>query len=206
MSESHETTDRGSKRGKLHRVAEKYGIEDVEDEILERRNAPRDERDSLRDLAEFFNKSVLEAALKGSSEDPLEGEIDNLYRLLTDDDVSEGMRVQARRRLDRRGVAVDELESDFISYQTINRFLDAHPGVEDSPPAETTPEEKMERLYKLRSRLVSVTESTLSQLQKGGTITLGDFDIYVTVNVVCNDCGTTRSLRDLFDSGGCDCQ
>lgn len=49
----------------------------------------------------------------------LDGEVENISRLLTDDEVNNGMRTDARRRFDRSGVDAESLERDFVSYQVI---------------------------------------------------------------------------------------
>jgi hypothetical protein len=49
-------------------------------------------RRSLRELVEQFNLSVLWSALEDAGSRPLEGEVQNLYGLLTDEEVSSGVR------------------------------------------------------------------------------------------------------------------
>lgn len=197
------TRDQSGRPSKLDRTIRKYELGGLEAELLERRQGA--DGDSLRDIAQFFNQRVLRAALTSAGDTPLDGEVSNYYRLLTDDDVTQGMRVQARDKLERRGVDVEELESDFISYQTINRFFDAHPDYE--PPAASRPSarETMTRLFKMQSRVVSVSESVLEQLRRAESLTLGEFDVYVTVSVVCNDCRSRRTLRELLRNDGCEC-
>lgn len=188
---------------KLDRTIQKYGLEDMEDKLLERRRG--EERDSLRDLAQFFNERVLRAALRSAGATPLDGEVSNYYRLLTGDDVTQGMQVQARDKLERMGVDVEELEADFVSYQTINRFFTNHPGYEDDAKTEPTARERMTRLFKLESRVVSVARPVIEQLRRSDGLTMGTFDVYVTVSVVCNDCNTRRTLRELLRQDGCEC-
>jgi DNA-binding transcriptional ArsR family regulator len=81
------------------------------------------ERYSLRDLAAHFNHHLLRAAMERAGLSSLNGEIENTYRLLTDDDVSRGMRTQARNRLQKQGIDVEQLQSDFVSYGTVRRHL-----------------------------------------------------------------------------------
>lgn len=46
-----------------------------------------EDRRSLLELAAYFNRAVLEAALEEEAVQVLDGEIKNIYRLLTDDNV-----------------------------------------------------------------------------------------------------------------------
>lgn len=200
------TGSRG-KRSKIRSNVGKYGLEGIEAEILARRRGEKGEEESLRDLADFFNVRILEAALEETGTRPLQGEIENLYRLLTGEDVSKGMGIEARDRLARQGIDFEEIESDFISYQSINRYLKNN---EEYDPSDHSSQKRDEgtlrdRLFKLQSRMLTVTQSTLGQFTKRDGFSLGEFDVYVTVSVSCRDCGTTKSLTELLDDSGCEC-
>lgn len=198
-------TDDGSRpRSKVGRVIDAYGLEGIERQLADRWT--RDEnRYSLRDLAEFFNKRVLESALADAGVDTLEGELDNMYRLLTED-VSGGTRVQARRRLERAGIDVDALEEDFVSYQAIRTYLTKYQDVEyerdDTDPVENS----RDRILRLQGRTQTVSASELEALASRDHISLGDFDVFVNVNVYCNDCETQVSIEDLLADRACDCE
>ena len=205
MDGENESTERSGKGTKVGRVAETYGLDDVEAELLERRRGERGERESLRALESYFNRRVLRAALERAGERPLEGEVENVYHLLTADEVTEGTRTEARRRLERDGVDVGAVEADFVSYQTINRFLDAHPEGVTPKADEASVRGRMERLFKLESRLSAVASSTLERLRDDPTFTLGEFDVFVGVTVTCTDCHARRTLRELLRHDGCEC-
>jgi len=66
---------------------------------------------SLRSLERELNVALLRAAAREAGVATLDGEVENLYRLLTDDDVTSGTRVQARRRLENEGLDVDAVRS-----------------------------------------------------------------------------------------------
>lgn len=84
------------------------------DELVVRWTA-KDNRMSLRDLADYFNKQLLKSQLDQQRVDMLPGEIDNMYTLLTDEDVTSGTRIQAENRLSEHDVNVEDLRSDFVS-------------------------------------------------------------------------------------------
>jgi len=195
-------------RSKVARLIEKYNLGNIGDE-LERKWTRNHDRVSLRKLADEFNKQLLRNTLDTDDSPLLEGEVDNLYRLLTDDDVTSGMRQQARNRLSQQGVNVEQLEDDFVTYQSVRTYLKKYRDV-SAPKSETSPEEqrqkKLRAIQRLISRLTDITEQSLSELINAGYLTLGDFNIVVTVRVHCTDCNTQRSVSELLSEGHCDCR
>ncbi|WP_338742179.1 rod-determining factor RdfA [Haloplanus salilacus] len=201
-------TESGPKSNKVARLLEKYDLGVAFGDELERRwTADGEERESLRDLADRFNRRLLERALLSAGASTVDGEIENLYRLLTADDVSSGMRTEARTRLERDGVDVDGLERDFVSYQAIRSYLTEYRDAEyDSPSASDRVRSVRETIQRLRSRLRSVTEGSLERLQSTDRLTLGTFRLFVDVDVLCEDCGSQYGIVELLERGGCDCE
>lgn len=193
--------------GKVERLIEKHALGDIGADLASRWTAEDpDERSSLRDLATFFNRRLLQAVLVEQGVDTLDGEVENHYRLLTDDDVSAADRTRAERRLERHGIDVDTLRSEFVSYQAIRTFLTEQRGVQYSETTRSTDQDTArEQIDKLRNRLISVTESKLDQIASNGQLTLGDHDVTVDVQVYCNDCGEQYEVSMMLDRGGCDC-
>lgn len=165
------------------------------------------ERKSLRDLAEEFNRRLLAASMDRGDVSTLDGEVDNLFRLLTDDDVTAGTRTEARSRLERNGVDVEQLERDFVTYQAIRSYLQNERGAEYERASEGDRLERTaESIERLRSRLTSVCESNLNQLRETDRITLDEFRLFVSADVLCEECGSQYSIGELLERGGCDCQ
>jgi hypothetical protein len=198
-------TDR-SPSCKIDRTAATYDLSDEAERLAEFWTRD-DERYSLRKLAVHFNHQILRAAMEQAGLNPLDGEVDNTYRLLTDEDVSQGMRTQARNRLQKQGVDVDQLQSDFVSYGTVRRHLKGCLGVErestgtDDDPAETGGQ----RIAALQNRTVAVTANTLSQLASAGELAAGDIDVFVDITVSCSECGMHAPVREYIERNGCDC-
>ncbi|ERJ04903.1 hypothetical protein HLRTI_003134 [Halorhabdus tiamatea SARL4B] len=93
----------GQPRSKVARVIDSYDL-GIGDE-LERRWLATDERGmSLRELATYVNREILEAAIEQSERSVLDVDVESVYERLTSDDVSEGVRTRSRRRLERNGV------------------------------------------------------------------------------------------------------
>lgn len=55
--------------------------------------------------------------------DPLEGEVENAYRLLTEESVSSGVRTETRKKLERNGDGVNQVEADFVTYRVVRTDL-----------------------------------------------------------------------------------
>ena len=164
------------------------------------------ERRSLRELADLFNRELLATAMADADVPALDGEVENLYRLLTDDDVSRGMRIEARNRLERSGVDVDELERDFVTYQAIRSYLTRVRGAEYEPSSgHDRVRSAAESVGRLQSRTVSVAETNLEQLERAGELALGDADVLFSLTVLCEDCGQQYDYGELLERGGCDC-
>jgi len=193
---------------KVTRLIEEYGLTGIGEELEERWTRERD-RSSLRSLAEYFNRELLRKTVENSNSEPLDGEIDNIYRLLTDEDVTSGVRQQARARLKQRNVDVDKIEGDFVTYQSIRTYLREHR--EATPPDNSrSPEDhretKQTTIQQLTSRLTTVTEEALTELRNAGNLTLGQFDVVVTVQVHCLDCDSRVSVLELLKQEGCQCE
>lgn len=196
----------GGRRTKVERVVDEYELEDLKDELARRWTAESGERQSLRELADFFNKRVIERALERAGIETLDGNVANIYRLLTDDDVSAGQRTETRSRLERQGLDVSSLEADFVSHQAIHTYLtDRRNLLLPSRSDEERLENSLETLRKLRGRLESVATNDLDRLAETGALDVGDISVLLSLDVVCNDCGERYDIEALLDAGGCGC-
>lgn len=194
-----------AKSTKVGRVIETYDLHGLGDELERRWTEPDGERDSLRTLADVFNRRVLEAAMEAAGMDPLDGEIENVYRLLTDEDVTAGTRTETEGRLRQENVAVDELNGDFVTYQAIRSYLQdvreasySRDDVDDVAAARSS----FERLI---GRTTAVIERRLDQFRNSGSLTLGRFRVRTTVTVYCEECETQYDVAALLTRGGCAC-
>jgi len=194
---------------KVRRVVDSYGLSGFGDELAARWVGDGYDRESLRSLADRFNRQLLAASMEAAGLTPLDGEVDNTYRLLTDDEVSAGMRTQVERRLERDGLDIDRLRTDFVSHQAIHTYLtddrDIKPPSERESAADRRARDR-ETIQRLESRLEVVTENTVGRLASTDQLDIGDFSVLVDLQVVCADCGTTYEVGELFEQGGCTCR
>lgn len=193
---------------KLARVMEKYSLDDLDEDLAARWTGDGTERYSLRDLEAYVNQRILRAAMRDARVDPLAGEVENIYDLLSDDETSEGVRIEARNRLERAGIDVEELQKDFVSHQSIHTYLKRH--LEVSYERTETPEERLDKATKtilsLRNRTEAVTEGTLRTLRNAEAIALDGYEVFVDISVACDECGRYYEVDELLERGGCECR
>lgn len=186
---------------KIGRQMEKYGLSDLNGELRHHR---REEEASLRDLADFVNARIVEAAIDAADAD-VAGDGTSVYVALADDDVSTERRVNVTDQLTSTGIDVDELEGDFVSYQSVRTHLRNCLDVDTGRRGVETVEEGREVIEWARARDENVIERTLSRLQRVGAITAGELTATTTITVECTTCGTNYRLGRFLDRGACEC-
>lgn len=196
------------RRSKIARLIEEYELRGLGEE-LEERWTRSDNRSGLRQLAGYVNRELCKAVLAQNGVNPLEGETENTYRLLTDEDVSSGVRTQTRNQLEQQGIDVEKLEGDFVSKQAIHTYLTKYREAEppdDNSTATERRDRKINTIDRLRQRLINVTERSLEDLFNTDSIHIGDYNVVVTIRIHCRDCETRYSARELFTAGSCECE
>jgi len=193
-------------RGKVARVIDEYRLEEMGTRLERAWKGDGQQRRSLRELATVFNRKVLATAMREAGLQPVSGEVNNLYRLLTDDDVSAGQQIEAEAKLNRAGLDTGQLRRDFVSHQAIHTYLTDYRNVD--PPttdASDRTDGALATIQRTAGRLESVTEGTLDGLANSGDLTLGSFDVAVSTQVYCEDCESQYEVSELVKRGGCDC-
>lgn len=207
-SEDGDSSDRTRRRGKVARVIQEYELTGMDEELVSLWTGEDGERSSLRDLADYLNRELLRTAMEQTDMTPLDGEVENTYRLLSDDEATVGTRIEAESALDRNGIDVEKVSRDFVSHQAIHTYLTKYRDV-DGPGTDSESDQvakTIETIQRLRSRLVAVAENGLQSLRDTERISLGDFSLLVDVRVFCEECGTQRPIVELLENGGCECQ
>jgi len=193
-------------RSKVGRLIDRYEMAGLGQELEDRWLGRDYEEQSLRSLADWFNERLLEHRLAEAGHDPLDGEVANLYRLLSEEDVTAGSRVDAEATLEGYGVDVEALRREFVSHQAVHTYLTDFRGVSKERTAEDRPESVRGTIQRLRSRLVAVAENNLDHLRTAGDLTIGEFTVLLEVQVLCEDCGSSYPITELIDRGRCDCE
>ncbi|MDS0223049.1 hypothetical protein NDI54_17015 [Haloarcula sp. S1AR25-5A] len=191
---------------KLGRVADSYELTELDEDLIAYWTGETGEQYSTRSLATVVNQRVLKAALQAANVSFKEGEIENTYRLLTDDDVSSGARVETRTELQHGGVPIEQVESDFVSHQTVyNHLTDCLDTALDSPSDEERLTKSQEKLGALQSRTAAVTTDTIEQLDRNGIVDIGEFNVVISATVTCEDCYRQYTVQEFLEEGACDC-
>ncbi|MFH5801313.1 rod-determining factor RdfA [Haladaptatus sp. CMAA 1911] len=195
-------------QSKVQRVINEYELTGMGERLEADWTGEDGNQFSLRDLADVFNRAVLSAALEQAGVASLDGEVENTYRLLTDDSVSRGVRIETKNSLAREGISIEEIEKDFVTHQAIHTYLTKHRGVKyESGETETDQVKKSgETIQRLRTKIGAVTETTLTNLVNTDRLTLGDFDVFVDIRVLCDTCGQSYTVENLLENGGCECE
>jgi len=96
---------------------------------------------------------------------------------------------------------------DFVSHQTIYRYLKDHREVEQP---EQTPEERKEKaietIKRLRGRTTAVSEQTVEKLKRNDVVSVGAFSVLNDLQVLCEECGRSDDIASFLEQGGCTCQ
>lgn len=190
---------------KVVQLIEKYNLPTLGEELEHRWTAPEDERDSLRDLAVYANQQVLRRAMTEAGLSPLDGEVANTYRLLTSDDVSQGPRTQAKRRLERDGIDVEALLDDFVSYQAVRTYLTKYRELEHTTEERDQLEAQAEAFQQIVGRTETMARNNLERLQETDKLTLGEFQVSAPIRVFCTECETRFEISKLLAQGSCEC-
>jgi len=200
------SSDSSEPRSKVARLIDAYDLGPIGTDLENAWLGEAGERQSLRDLADRFNRALLLAAIREAGMDVVDGEARNYYRLLTDESVSAGRRVEARNRLDGAGVDVDAVVEDFVTYQTIRHYLTEVRGASYERESDTEGVERERSVIdRLQSRVERVVRDTVDRLRTAGRLTVGDYRVLVSVDVLCQDCGGQYAVGELLDRGHCDC-
>jgi len=194
------------RQGKVARLIDDYGLDGLGDELEEFWTAEGDERKSLRDLADYVNLRLLEASMSTAGMQPVQGEAENIYEILAGEEASDADRIRVRRRLEREGIDVDSLTQDFLTYQAVRTYLTQDRNVEYDETTDSQKENGKSTVQRLRGRTSTVTASRIEHLRNTDELELGEFQVMVDVQVLCEDCGKRYEFGELLENGGCDCQ
>jgi hypothetical protein len=204
MSARGPDSERKRSRTKIDRVVERYGLRRIPEQLRDLWLGTGDEQRSTRELADWFNRQVLGAAIADLPAVTISGDVDQIYTQLQGEDSAD--RRLIRDRLMQRGVDIDEVEANFISHQTVYRYLTEELGVQQPTPS---PEEQAERAVetvgRLRGRTSAVARQSVETLISTDQAQIGPFSVITDVQVICEQCGRSFDLPTLTETGGCGC-
>lgn len=187
---------------KLGTVSTEYELPNVDARLVEEWQSGT----SVRGLTRTLNEEIIGAELAAESVSHVKWSRSPVYEALHTDELSEAEEIEIRRELDRVGVDVQKLSSDLVSHQTVYRHLTQC--LDASKGDDQTPEERREKakdtVYALQQRTELVTETTVETLRSAGVADLGDVEVLVDLQVVCDTCGRSMDFERAITEG-CDC-
>lgn len=191
---------------KVATMLERYDIPpDYGRELEDRWVGNVDEREGFRALATRFNRRLLRAAMESAGLNPVDGEAETLYEHITGETTDAGTRNDVRSRLERSGIDTEQLNDDFVSYQSIRTYLKRYREAELPTEEPNRVENTQNSINTLRGRTRTVTADRLEKLIDKDEITLGDHRVTVGIDVFCEDCGRQLDVDQLLNREGCDC-
>lgn len=193
----------GARKTKVARKIEKYDLSGLGAELEAAWTGESGERTSLRDLADEFNETILRSVLEENGISPVNFEVTGTYEALRHG--SRADETRARRRLEREGVDVDELSSDFVTHQSVHTYLTDDRNASLPDQSENAVERRTGTIEKLEGRTAAVTEASINSILPEKELERVDYDVIVDVQVVCSVCGSTYDAGDLLRAGGCTC-
>lgn len=185
---------------KIGRKADKYGLGNLDREI----SARRTDGMSLRDLAEFVNIQITEEAINAADAD-IAGDAASVYEALDEDGVIE-RRVQLQDQFATVGIEIEELEDDYVSYQTVRHHLQDCLEMDTSRQGIESVAEGREVINWARNRDQEIIERTLNRLRRVDEIETGSLNVILTATVECRDCGDSLRIETLLKNGTCECR
>lgn len=186
---------------KVCRVLDERGVEQYSEQLLEQWQDDDGQRKGYRALARWLNTSLLRREMDKAGLSTLGGEAESKYDRLQD---PEGAEIE--RMLQREGVDIQGLQTDFVSYGVIRTHLLECLGAEyDAPDTETEWEEESISIARDHAR-EKIEDAVSSLVNKGEIEVGGDVDIHLDAEIECGDCQIRAPLRRVRRRGYvCDC-
>lgn len=196
---------------KVGRNIENYRLGDLDAELVRRR---READSSLRELADYINRRILEAALETAAvdlSDTLYGAVDDedavgvLYDVFTDEETPTERLARVRTRLVQQGVDIEAVQSDWVTHTTVRTHLRECLDVDTSRDASITVDDGRDTIEWARNRCANIVEQTVERLRSAGALSTGPLEVSVTIRIACTDCGSTYRPGQLLSARECDC-
>ena len=138
-------------------------------------------RKGYRTLAREFNTMLLRRQMDRAGVSTLANEAESRYERLTGDD--ETVAHETREVLQREGLPIDDLESDFVSYGVIRKHLTECLGEEYEHESGDWEQEAIVRARSHAQQKIS--EAVQAALSKGKLSAAGDVTVSVSVELEC---------------------
>ena len=185
-------------------LLEKHDMEQYDDRLVEHWRGPDDERMGYRQLADWFNVTMLRREMDRSGLNTLGNETESKYERLVGDDTA--VAEEVRRSLHDEGVPIDDLVEDFVSYGVVRTHLKECLGVEREPTEADTDWERRSIEIAQSNAEGKVMEAVTSLVNKGDLQATSDIEVHLDAEIECHECQLRVPLdRALRRGQVCDC-
>lgn len=196
---------------KIGRNIDRYGLEELNEELQQRRY---EDEASLRDLADYINRRILSAVLSESDIDLMDaayGAVSSdealaaVYETLASDEASPDREAYVRKRLEQNDIEINEIESHWVTHPTVRAHLNDCLDIETDRPTRITTESAQDTIEWARTRCNQIVTQTISRLVSSGALSISDYDVSVVVQISCSNCENTYRPIELLERESCDC-
>lgn len=185
---------------KVCRVLAEWGLEHYDDRLVSRWTG--EGRMGYRQLARWLNVTLLRREMDRAGLSTLGEEAESKYdRLQSDDATAE----EVANMLRREGIAIDDLQDDFVAYGVVRTHLTECLGKEYEPPDSSNWEP--EAIEMATSYAHEKIKDSVTALRNKGDLAAGDdVSLHIDVEIECEECHTRVPLRRaLRRDAVCDC-
>lgn len=186
---------------KIDIVAEKYGLESLDDTL----RAAKSDGKSLRELETVVNEAILRNAFRDAGAPLIPGEVANLYQLLTDPEVPDGSQIKAENKCEQEGINPEALTRDFVSYQTVRTHLNECLEIDTSRGQAVSLERERTNVFGTIGRTEQIIQDSIERLDAAEELDIGSVVVSANVRVTCEECDRSYTLDELFEATACAC-
>ncbi|GAB6878361.1 hypothetical protein JCM17823_06350 [Halorubrum gandharaense] len=181
---------------KIERVAQKYGLDDIGDELVAYWDDGGPDK-STRELAAYFNYHVTDTALRNAG-------------IILDREVVESIAEKlgtdkarlTESEFGERDVDLREVKEDLVTYQTVYTYLCEIRGIEYTKTSRDK-SQYLSTLRKLHGRVEMIDRDTAAKLVQRDEIDGPTPNIDVDVTAQCPACHSKTNLLIYLSNGGC---
>ena len=167
---------------KVCRVLAEREMGEYESQMVAHWKGEIGQRKGYRQLAEWFNVTLLRREMDKAGLSTLGNEAESKYERLNDErTVAEEVRMDLRRA----GLPIDDLESDFVSYGVIRTHLTECLGEEYEHESGDWEQEAIDRASSHAHQKIS--EAVQAALSKGKLTAAGEVTVSISVELECEE-------------------
>ena len=181
---------------KIERVAQKYGLEEVGDELVTYWVGDGPDK-SVRELAEYVNFRVTDTALRNAGVILDREVVESIAEKLSASDAP-----LTETEFGDHDVDLSAVKTDLVTYQTVYTYLREVRDIE-YPETVQTKSQRIDDLRNLHGRVAKVSRDTTTQLIQQGDVDGPAPRIEVDATALCLDCQIETDLLIYLHNGGC---